>query len=254
MASHGLHEIVIISAMRTRVGPPWIASTIAFGAGLAVGWLVLGRARERNGPAQTAALSIAPAMDWQAAEPRPARTSRPDKDDAPGPLESHERQPSARAVDRAPAAITVGGSTQELEAHVRSLEKELAETKDRLAQLGGKPLTEPPDLPDRFKQTALLDAVRGAFREVNPKAEVTSIDCTEYPCIAYGSGLTLDQLKAINSTAALRPYGNDDVSNLIFDGTVGVIATPKNDPTLGEDAEQRVLFRFHQMAMANKQH
>lgn len=153
-----------------------------------------------------------------------------------------------------------GSDLGALAARVHALEKELADAKALAAEVGSKPLVEPPGLPDRFKEKALLDAVQRAFQQIDPKAEVTSIDCTEYPCIAYGSGLSMEQVKALRSSSALQVYAQDDLSMLVWNKLVGVIATPKDDPNAfasqaaNDAAEQRIMSRIQQMAAASKAH
>jgi hypothetical protein len=228
--------------------------TVGFGVGVLAGWLAFDRPS-----VTTESRGVTPASTTATEAERPGRTtaSPRTKGGFTKISETGGAHSGAGAVVPSPSVSksdTNEGHTQSLQERVQVLERELAETKERLAQLGGSALAEPPNLAGRFKQAALLEAVRGAFQDVNPKAEVTSIDCTEYPCIAYGSGLSIDQLRALNSSASMRPYSGDDVSHLILNGTIGVIATPKDDPNNGsDDAEQRILFRFHQMALANKQ-
>jgi hypothetical protein len=139
-----------------------------------------------------------------------------------------------------------------MEARVQALEKEVEDTKVLVAEAGGKLLKAPPELPDRFKQPVLLEAVRLAFRQVNPRAEVAGIDCSEYPCIAYGNGVKREQLGALKSSLALAGYAQDNVSTFTWGDTVAVIPTPKNDPNQGDEAEQRILTRFHHMVTTGK--
>jgi hypothetical protein len=141
-----------------------------------------------------------------------------------------------------------------LEVRVHALEREVAETQTLVAEVSGRPVKAPADLPERFKRAAVLQAVRLAFREVNPKAEVLDVDCAEYPCIAYGTGLSTAQLAGLRACPALASYQQDTVSTFAWGDVVAVIPTPKNDPTLGGDAEQRILLRFHHVATASKEH
>jgi uncharacterized membrane protein len=143
---------------------------------------------------------------------------------------------------------------QELAERLRTLEKQLAIEKELRAEAGGKPIKTPDDVPKRFSQDALLAAARSAVLSVNPQAEVTSIDCTEYPCITYASGLGVEHLKALRGTSALAAYQQDDVSTLILNGVTGIMVTPRG-PLAGEDqdnANRRVMYRFQEMALSGQ--
>jgi hypothetical protein len=98
----------------------------------------------------------------------------------------------------------------------------------------------------------MLEAVRQAFRQVNPNAVVTGVDCAEYPCIAYGNGVKPDQLDALRNSLALAGYGQDNLKAFTWGDAVAVIPTPKSDPNLSEQSEQRILTRFHRMINAGK--
>jgi hypothetical protein len=162
-------------------------------------------------------------------------------------------KPTEVAVAPVPAAAPASsGDIDNLEARVRALEVEVAETQTLVAEASGRPLKTPAALPDRFKRPALLQAVRLAFRQVSPGAEVVDVDCAEYPCIAYGSGLSAVQLRALKATPALAGYVADDLNTFAWEDTVAIIPTPKNDPNLGGDAQERILLRFHRVATASK--
>jgi hypothetical protein len=137
-----------------------------------------------------------------------------------------------------------------VEARINQIELQLAEAKSMVEATSGKSAKAPVGLPDRFKQTELQTALRRAFKQVNPGAELIDLDCTEYPCIAIGTGIATGQLGALKATLALQPYQQDDVSLFVWEERVGVIATPKGDLARGGEGEQRILTRFHQMATA----
>jgi hypothetical protein len=243
-----------VSSMAPLRKSPLVAASVGFALGVAFGGVVFARKASDGTPPTDPTLRAASPVSQgteSAEAPWRGKANAPVGAQVGRPLNGSE---APHAVAPRPDALTPDASLdpRALVARVHALEQELALAKDHLVEVGGKPLQEPPDLPDRFKQQVLLDAVRGAFREVNPKAEVTSIDCTEYPCIAYGSGLTMDQLHALGKTSALQVYRDDDVSQLVINGTVAVLATPKNDPNVGDDAQQRILMRLHQMSVANK--
>ena len=135
-----------------------------------------------------------------------------------------------------------------MEARVHELELQVLETKALVDATAGKVAKAPAGLPERFKQPELQSALRLAFKQVNSSAQLTDVDCSEYPCIAIGNGIATSQLAALKATPALQPYLQDDLSLFVWDDHVAVIAAPKGDPALGADGEQRILTRFHQMA------
>jgi hypothetical protein len=190
----------------------------------------------RAGPPRSALLGLAVSVAVGATRAALAQSSMPAKDSS-----------TAAAAPQVP-----GYDFAAIEARVQALEKEVDDTKALVAEAGGKLLKAPPELPDRFKQPVMLEAVRLAFRQVNPRAEVAGIDCAEYPCIAYGNGVKREQLGALKSSLALAGYAQDNVSTFTWGDTVAVIPTPKNDPNQGDEAEQRILTRFHQMVTTGK--
>jgi hypothetical protein len=142
-----------------------------------------------------------------------------------------------------------------LQAHVHDLEKQLVQAKAAVDMAEGTPLTAPPDLPDRFKQAGLLDSLTRALQEVNPKAEVTSVDCTEYPCIVYASGMDrIEMARHLKDTPGLEPYesAHDHISISIIGSTFAFSAMPKDDPNYGADADRRLTTRINQMAYAGQ--
>jgi hypothetical protein len=180
------------------------------------------------------------------------------------PIETRAPSPSSPAPSSQTAlAISAkdsGVDLTALTARVHALETELAEAKAQVPGMAGKPFEAPAGLPDRFKEKALLAAVQEAFKAINPNAEVTSIDCTEYPCITYGKGLSILELQGLKSNPAMQIYSEDSVSALKWGDLVGFIATPKDDPIARSDQvtndaqEQRIMMRLQQMASASKTH
>jgi hypothetical protein len=134
------------------------------------------------------------------------------------------------------------------EARVQDLERQLADAKALVEAPTTKSAQPPADLPPRFKQAELQSALRLAFKQVNPVAELTDLDCGEYPCIGIGAGVGSGQLLALKATAAMKPYRQDEVSLFVWENRVAVIVAPKGDPALGGDGEQQILMRFRRMA------
>jgi hypothetical protein len=139
------------------------------------------------------------------------------------------------------------------EARVQDLERQLADAKALIEPTTTNNLQPPADLPARFKQAELQPALRQAFKQVSPVAELTDLDCGEYPCIGIGAGVGSAQLVALKATAAMKPYRQDEVSLFVWENRVAVIVAPKGDPALGGDGEQRILTRFRRMASTSTQ-
>jgi hypothetical protein len=151
------------------------------------------------------------------------------------------------------------GDPAVLARRVQELEKELAAARAEIADAVGKPIEAPPDLPDRFKEKALLEALQTAVKQTNPTAEVTSIDCTEYPCITYIKGLGIQQFQSLKSNPAMQIYAQDSVNVIKWGDLGGFIATPKTDPSAiaspeRNAAQQRIMVRLQQMAAASNEH
>jgi hypothetical protein len=223
------------------------AGLFGVATGVTVGWAAFSRPPPPL-PPSNAALSIDSARAVSAAGVSSASLTEKVAEANPPPARP---QPPERAQE-APADVPGASKEAVLEARIRALEKDLKEQKAALLDVTGQPLTEPKDLPDRFKQKALFDAVLSGFREVNPAAEVTSVDCTEYPCIVYGTGMSVGQAQALAKTSAFRSYEGDRNSLSIEDGTFAFFTTPKDDPNPREDIDHRVSSRISQMSYATK--
>ena len=225
-----------------------IVASLGFVAGGAAGWAAGSLLRpsraapeDRNAPLPSASAS-------------PAARSLAGSNDAGA---SSQMSPSAlcaaalslQAALLARAQGTDGGPTDaELGRGLKTLKQQLAQDEAQIAQLTGRAIVEPPNLPDRFRQPALLPAISAALAQVVPGAEVTSIDCLEFPCISYGPGLTAAQMDALKGAVAKQGYDQDAFSVLQFNGTSGFILTPKDwDPPNATDADRRILYRFEEM-------
>ena len=109
----------------------------------------------------------------------------------------------------------------------------------------GEALPFPEDLPPRFSEQGLLKSFQQAFADGAVKGEVSSIDCTEYPCIVYGKvqGDTRDLMKELQKSASFKDYAED--RQAVSGWTRGddgpeefaVVLTPK--PAEGDDEAER---------------
>lgn len=129
------------------------------------------------------------------------------------------------------------------------------------AQLEGKAATKPANLLPRYEQEPLQRAFDAALKELGMNATVTSMDCTEYPCIVYGQGMggradfeKLDQSKAMSDYASSNSMkwmwtgpGADGRPTRFF----GVSILPKDGPYSWDD-DKRINFRVDEMKKATE--
>jgi hypothetical protein len=151
-------------------------------------------------------------------------------------------RPAHPGPDRTAAEVA------ELKAKVLELDKRLTEARMELEE--SAPLHPPEQLPDRFSEKALVAALNAALKETGSTAQLTSVDCTEYPCIAYFDSLSSKDLAALKLSAAFRAYAHDGFVNTgkgpdgPFDG---LVALPADDTNPRNDLIARIRFRRGQL-------
>ena len=143
------------------------------------------------------------------AAPAPVSTARLEVR-APAPRNAAGALP---ALDPEPPA---GATTEVLRAenaHLReellSLSRRFEEAQAELRESAGEPLPFPKALDPRFGEAALRDAFDKAFAEVGAQGEISSIDCSEFPCIVYGEIGTREHREALEQAGAFAPYKGD---------------------------------------------
>jgi hypothetical protein len=145
---------------------------------------------------------------------------------------------------------TSSADAGDVEAKIARLEKELADAEWELGSFR-HPLAPPKELADRFSQKAIIEALTAALKEVGSAAQLSSVDCTEYPCIAYFDGLTRKDLDALKQTGAYQAYAHDYFTTMSNTGPDGpyqaLVAMPRDDPNPRNDVSARLRFRFGQM-------
>lgn len=156
--------------------------------------------------------------------------------------------PAAEPLE--PAAVVV-----RLEQQVAELERQLAVEQLMRQGVEGERITTPPGLPSRLRdEKQLLATFSTALKAAGFDGQVSSIDCTEHPCIVYGTGFgergDLDKLKG-----HLGPYQDDSFSVFGFgssDGKkehrfFGVAVLPGSSERPDEVTQKRLTFRINQM-------
>lgn len=112
---------------------------------------------------------------------------------------------------------TAERSVAELSQQLAVMDEQLRAVSHRLAAAeqdrqwrDGKPLQKPANLALRFEQAQMHRAFESALKEAGLNAQITSVDCTEYPCIVYGHGMgDRDDFRKLDQTKALDPYNPD---------------------------------------------
>jgi len=180
---------------------------------------------------------------------------------APSSEATHGMVPSNlpnAAGAKTPVALTsaIDDATREtqLRAQIQELQQSLNKLKAEADPLFVPPLTRPANLAPRFEEQALTRAAMDVIHEINPKAEVTAVDCTEYPCIIYGTGLTIDQGKSIKSAAAFQPYQDDHGSMAMVNDTFSLWVVPNDDPNPLDAIDQRSSVRIRAMSATSRPH
>jgi len=198
-------------------------------------------------------------------EPQPAsplrRLEPRAQDPAKPPAAAGATVPSA-APPPAPAYRPPEALAQEndaLRARVAELEQKLDVNQQLRKAEEGEPVPAPTNLAARFDQETLRRNFERSLKEAGfDGAQVTSADCTEFPCILYGEGMGgRDDFEKLNGTAGNQPYKDDRHSTYGWasadkDGTehrrFGVAMYPSDLPKETLDAlHKRMQWRIRQM-------
>lgn len=92
-----------------------------------------------------------------------------------------------------PDVVPSGHTIEALEAErsllleqIEVLRRERADTTARIAEIEGRPVPVPADLPERFGQESLVAHFLEALNDTETEGRVEAVDCTEFPCILHG--------------------------------------------------------------------
>ena len=163
--------------------------------------------------------------------------------------------PSAPApVEAEPAAVVV------LQEKVQDLERQLSIERAIRKGTEGERIEPPANLPPRFRdEQLLLTTFNQALKQAGFPGQVSNIDCTEHPCLVFGTGFgERGDLEKIKSQ--LGPYENDSFSTYGFgtgDGKkehrfFGVAVMPELKGPPDEATTKRISYRVNQMHEASK--
>jgi hypothetical protein len=143
---------------------------------------------------------------------------------------------------------------------VKELERRLAIERAIRKGTEGERIEPPSNLPKRLRdENELLSAFSDALKAAGFPGQVTNIDCTEHPCIVFGTGFgDRDDMNELNGK--LGPYNDDAFLTYGFvaaDGRkehrfFGVAVMPSLPEPPDESLRKRVTFRVNQMHEVSK--
>lgn len=206
-------------------------------------------------PSPQVGLAPAPRAEPRAALPvevdRPV--AAPTTPAAPPSGASTAAPPLPPPLDPAPAIAA-------LDEKVRDLERQLAVERAIRKGAEGERIEPPANLAPRFRdEQQLLTTFNQALKAAGFQGQVSNIDCTEHPCIVFGTGFgergDMEKLKG-----QLGPYEDDSFSTYGFgtgDGKkehrfFGVAVMPSSKGPPDEAVQKRITFRVNQMHEASK--
>lgn len=164
--------------------------------------------------------------------------------------------PSASPSPAQPMAITRDAELDALRAQVAALQNQL-ETELKVRRLAeGAPIPQPTGVADRFtNEKHLVATFNQALKEAGfDKAQVSNVDCSEYPCIVFGNGFgERDDMPKLMKSQSMAEYRDDHTSTWGFSRSgdpasrfFAVAITPKGTER-DEAMDKRINFRVQQM-------
>lgn len=171
--------------------------------------------------------------------------------ETPAPATSGGVAPTSAPVPPSAEVAQLQGRIAQLEA---ALENEL---KVRRASEGAA-IDVPPGLDPRFRdEKQLVSTFNAALKEAGFPGQVSSVDCSEHPCIVFGTGFgERNDMEKLTATSAFAPYakdglatygfmrGKDDAASRFFG--VAVMPNESGEPP-SESLSKRISFRVRQM-------
>lgn len=243
------------------MSPRLIVTALAsLGLGFGLGALVTRPDERFTPPPSPAPLVRAPAAPPAELGPAPSSPS-PTTPVPPAPTDGPPPPAPVRSTPPpVPGIEGLAAAVAPLEERVRELEHQLAVERHLRKGTEGERIEPPPGLPPRFRdEQQLLSTFTQALKAAGFPAQVSAIDCTEHPCIVFGTGFgergDMDKLKG-----QLGPYEEDSFSTFGFgtsDGKkehrfFGVAVMPAQKGPPDEAVSKRIGFRMNQMHDASK--
>ncbi len=233
-----------------------LGAAVGAAAGALVAWALVGGAPRGGGPAVAAKPPIAATP-----APHPASAAQPAV--AVQPAAQPDRHAALRACQQALAVAEARAGEANGQLHQAS--GKLAEAKAIQAEDEGTPPKPPPDMPARFKDPKYArKAVKALFDGVGG-GQITSVDCTEFPCLVYGD-VSRDTSRAREKTIRALARAAMDTDGWGLCGLGEWISGREKRPTahyaygicpkgyfqgMTSSEKQRVSWRIHEMLKAN---
>lgn len=172
--------------------------------------------------------------------------------------------PVAVASPVAPQAPAVRSGDDELvalKAQVAQLQAQVELEQKMRRSVEGEQVPVPAGLPARFRdEKQLLTAFNAALTQAGfQSAQVTSIDCSEHPCIVFGTGFgARSDMEKLQAAPAMSAYAKDSFGTFGFQRGkdeasrfFGVAVMPA-DGESPEEVQKRMAWRVKQMEEASR--
>lgn len=168
-----------------------LVAVVALGVGVAAGYLIGGASSATSDTRGRDPLAAPDARGTSASPEVPSAKSRPPAAplDAPPVEEDRVTPPGAGIDERAPAAAGARASEdcEALRREVATLRTMAFAERAAREDTEGRPIPFPPGVDPKYRAPALIANFSEAARTVGSAAEIEDVDCTELPCLMYGS-------------------------------------------------------------------
>ena len=227
-----------------------LASALSLLAGLGLGWLAF----HADPVVQTVETHI-PVVNERVVVQQAVARDAPAANALPSP-EPQRAPPSAPPAPGTPPPPTA--EVTRLQERIAQLEAQLeTELKVRRANEGA-PIRVPAGLPGRLRdEQQLVATFNAALKEAGFKGQVSNVDCSEHPCIVFGTGFgDRGDMEKLSATPAFSAYAKDSLSTFGFgrgkdndpaNRFFGVAVLPGQNGPPAEDLNKRIAFRVRQM-------
>jgi hypothetical protein len=217
--------------------------------GLGLGWLAF-----HSDPVMQTVETPGAVQIVERAAPPQVRVLEKNESPPPATPAAPQAAPSAPTPALAPLAPDV----VQLQSRIAQLESALEnELKGRRATEGA-PIEVPAGIAPRFRdEKQLVATFNAALKEAGFPGQVSSVDCSEHPCIVFGTGFgDRNDMEKLTTTNAFAAYAKDSLSTFGFmrgkedpaNRFFGVAVLPnENDDLAGDALHKRISVRVRQM-------
>lgn len=238
----------------------FVTAVVSIAVGLGLGFALFHR--DLPPLPEQVARAVEPVITQRPVMVEPARQVEPV---TPAPRAPSAAAPAAQAPapppsPALPVAIEPAPVVAQLEEKVQDLERQLSIERAIRKGTEGEAVPPPANLAPRFRdEKQLVTTFNAALKAAGFPGQVSNIDCTEHPCLVFGTGFgergDMEKLKG-----QLGPYEHDSFSTYGFgtgDGKkehrfFGVAVLPESKGPPDEALQKRITFRVNQMHEASK--